>query len=251
MNKMKNIFLIIILILSFSIKIFAESGFVAKLQVPVGLSVCIADGLVLGEPLNKLGINTGVNTKLGYIFDLGKIGITPLLELGYSYDTYGASAFSEAKIQDSILKNSLNLYLKTHSIQIGVMPEINIENFAIGIGFGVKIPLAAEYEYSRLIIQYDGEKKEDIKEKLSRKDIENDYSKSPIPYVKLNFDYNFFFTEKFALSLGVYLGYDFGLPLKEASQDVRLDSLDITAQVGVRFGNGNMNKKDEKPRYGF
>ena len=248
---MKNIILIIAFIFLVSIKSFAESGFVSILNVPVGLSVCIADGFVLGEPLNKIGINTGVNTKLGYLFDLGKIGITPLFELGYSYDTYGYSAFGEAKIGDSVLRNSLNYVLYVHSIQIGIMPEINIENFAIGFGLGLKIPLAAEYEYSRVIVQYGTTIEEYEKKNLNRKDIENAYSRNIITYIKLNFEYNFFLTEKLALTAGAYLGYDFGFPLQELSQDVRLDSLDITAQVGLRFGNGNMNNESEKPRYGF
>ena len=117
------------------------------------------------------------------------------------------------------------------------MPQINIENFAIGLGFGLKIPLAAEYEFKRTGSRNnDREIVENIKAKLNRKDIEDTYSRNIIPYLKLSFDYNFFFTEKFAVVVGAYLGYDFGLPVAGSSQNIRLDSLDITAQVGLRYG---------------
>ncbi|MEI0487355.1 hypothetical protein [Brachyspira intermedia] len=64
---MKKIPLIIAFILLVNIKSFALNSFVAILNVPVGLSVCIADGLILGKPLTKLGLNTGVNAKFGYV----------------------------------------------------------------------------------------------------------------------------------------------------------------------------------------
>ena len=234
---MKNIILIIAFIFIVSIKSFAESSFIAILNVPVGLSVCVADGLILSEPLNKIGINTGVNTKLGYMFDLGKIGITPLLELGYSYDSYGIASFSESRFLGKVSRQSIDMSLRTHSLQIGIMPQINIEDFAIGIGFGLKIPLAAEYEFKRTGSRDDSrEVLVNMKDKLNRKDIENTYSRNVIPYLKLSFDYNFFFTEKFAVVVGAYLGYDFGLPVPGSSQNIRLDSLDITAQIGLRYG---------------
>ncbi|MEI0447712.1 hypothetical protein R4J03_11730 [Brachyspira intermedia] len=234
---MKNIILIIAFIFLVSIKSFAENSFVAILNVPVGLSVCIGDGLILAEPLNKIGINTGVNTKLGYMFDLGKIGITTLFELGYSYDSYGFGSFGESRFLGKVSRQSVDLSLRTHSFQIGIMPQINIENFAIGLGFGLKIPLAAEYEFKRTGSRNnDREIVENIKAKLNRKDIEDTYSRNIIPYLKLSFDYNFFFTEKFAVVVGAYLGYDFGLPVAGSFQNIRLDSLDITAQVGLRYG---------------
>ncbi|MEI0495271.1 hypothetical protein R4K89_06220 [Brachyspira intermedia] len=233
---MKKIPLIIAFILLVNIKSFALNSFVAILNVPVGLSVCIADGLILGKPLTKLGLNTGVNAKLGYMFDLGNIGITPLFELGYSYDTYGAVSFNETKFVGSLIRQSLDMTLITHSLQIGIIPQINLGNFAIGIGFGLKIPLAAELEYRRIKSDYNKiEVSEHNKDKLNRKDIENTYSRNVIPYIKLSFDYNLFFTEELAVTIGAYLGYDFGLPIKEISQNVRLDSLDITAQVGLRY----------------
>ena len=233
---MKNIPLIIAFILLVNIKSFAINSFVAILNVPVGLSVCIADGLILGEPLTKIGVNTGINAKLGYMFDLGEIGITPLFEFGYSYDTYGAATFSETKFAGNLIRQSLNMILITHSLQMGVIPQINIGNVAIGLGFGLKIPLAAEYEYKRIDSSYGSNKvEENIKNKLNRKDIENAYGVSIIPYIKLSFDYNLFFTEELAVTIGAYLGYDFGLPTKEISQNVRLDGLDITAQIVLKY----------------
>ena len=134
---MKKILLIIIFILSFNIRTFAESGFVAILNVPVGLSIGIPIGVHVGETLNKLDVNAGVNTKLGYMFDFGKLGFTPLLELGYSYDTYGYSYFQQVRMDGSSIRVSLNESINTHSIQIGLIPKFNIDNFAIGLGFGL------------------------------------------------------------------------------------------------------------------
>ncbi len=234
----KNMLLITAFIFLFNIEAFSKSGFAVILNVPVGLSVGIPIGVNQGETLNKIGINTGVNVKLGYLFDLGKFGVTPLLELGYSYDTYAYSIFLKNNIVGTSRRISISETINTHSIQVGLIPKLNIENFAIGLGFGVKIPLY-------LIIKQEGvmsegnnnvnQEGETIISHVDRKGIENRYSRDVIPYIKLSFDYYFFFTEKLSVAAGAYIGYDFGFPSK-SSLNERLDSLDITAQIGLRFG---------------
>ena len=246
---MKKILLIIIFILSFNIRTFAESGFVAILNVPVGLSIGIPIGVHVGETLNKLDVNAGVNTKLGYMFDFGKLGFTPLLELGYSYDTYGYSYFQQVRMDGSSIRVSLNESINTHSIQIGLIPKFNIDNFAIGLGFGLKIPLYAIYSYKGAALDNKNEYYiESGEEGMDTKDIANKYRRVVIPYLKLSFDYYFAITEKIAIGVGTYVGYDFGFTSRDSNEE-RLDSLDISLQLGLRFGPGI--EKEELPKIKF
>ncbi|EKV58056.1 hypothetical protein [Brachyspira hampsonii] len=250
MKKLNYILFIITLILSINMRVFAENGFVAILNVPVGLSVGIPVNVNSGETLNKIGINTGVNAKLGYIFDLEKFGITPLLELGYSYDTYAYSAFFENTLDTTRTRITLSETINAHSFQIGIIPKINIENFAIGLGFGVKIPLYLTFTYNIVMFNNNNEYSENQNLNLDRKAIENRYSRSVIPYLKLSFDYYFAIMEKLAIGVGVYLGYDFGFPSRVYAEE-RLDSFNIAAQIGLRFGPGIEKVELSKIRYGF
>lgn len=230
---------------------FAESGFVAILNVPVGLSIGIPVGVHVGETLNKLGVNTGINTKLGYIFDFGKFGFTPLLELGYSYDTYGYSYFQKVTIDGSPIRVSLNENIDTHSIQIGLIPKFNIDNFAIGLGFGLKIPIYAVYSYKGVELNNKNEYYiVSDEEGKNTKDIADSYRRVVIPYLKLSFDYYFAITEKISIGVGTYVGYDFGFTSRNSDEE-RLDSLDISLQLGLRFGPGIKDEELPKIKYNF
>ena len=126
-------------------------------------------------------------------------GISFLAELGYSHDSYAFTSVSD--------KNQ-SLLFTTESLQVGLLPKFNIGAFAVGIGGGVKIPLAMG---------------------LSAKDngnsinppliIDNKMSnniKSPVMgYLKLTFDYSIFFTERTAFNIGLYAGYDFGFSITD------------------------------------
>ena len=218
-----------------NINAFAASGFEAILNVPLGLSVGIPTGTYETDILkSKAGFDSGITAQLGYMIGLGKIGISILGELGYSYDSYRYYYTVNA---GNILNSKYTSGLHTHSFQIGLLPKVNIGAFAVGVGFGVKIPVSG-YKTSKMEGSIAGVEGSTSTEKLSlnRDNFEN-YDRNVIPYIKATFDYSFFFTSKIALNLGAYLGYDFGIAYKNPSNGeyTGIDSFDIGLQLGLRF----------------
>ena len=161
---------------------------------------------------------------------IGKLGISILGEFGYGYDSYKMYL-----LQSEILgqKTEMNLSMYTHSFQVGLLPKINIGQFAIGVGAGVKIPITAVYEVDTAAFGLN----EKVTSSLKRKDIEQQYNRNVIPYIKLTFDYSIYFGSKMALNIGAYLGYDFGLAQKNAIDNEynSVDSFDLGLQFGLRF----------------
>lgn len=234
---MKKIILMLIFITSLSsINLFAASGFEAIVNVPLGLSAGIPTGTYsdVESIKGKAGFDSGITAQIGYMIGIGKIGISILGELGYSYDSYRTYM-----LLSQIGNNKIELYnsIYTHNFQIGILPKINIGQFAVGLGAGVKIPISAinEVKTDSTILGF--KDSSTINSKLNRNDIENGYDKNVIPYIKLTFDYSFFFTSKIALNVGAYLGYDFGLASKSPidGEYTGIDSFDIGLQLAFRF----------------
>ena len=236
MRKMKRLLLIAAALLITNISVFAASGFEAIVNVPLGLSFGVSEGLHESlTPKSAVGFDSGVTAQLGYMIGLGKIGISILGELGYSYDSYRVYYSGDI---GNFAKGKITTGLYTHSFQIGLLPKINIGSFAIGVGAGVKIPVSA---YSTTKTEGSlgnwGGTVNSGESKLNRDDIENLYSRNVIPYLKVTFDYSFFFNNKMAFNIGAYLGGDFGLANKNTVNDkyIGVNSFDIGLQLGFRF----------------
>lgn len=240
MKKIINILLIFIL--SFNIKLFAESGFEAVLNVPLGVSLGIFNGEVesIGnEPQinTKAGFDAGVNAQLGYMFAFGKFGLSILADIGYSYDSFKYSLYHSVSAFGGSEEYNIENSLYLHSLQIGIIPKLNFGAFSLGIGGGVKIPISGTREsktIKTINILGDSIKSEyNIKTDYKK----SDYLSSVIGYFKFTFDYSFFFTSKLAFNLGAYFAYDIGLPYKAANlnETYRVDSFDIGVQIGLRF----------------
>ncbi|MEI0562747.1 hypothetical protein R4K56_01845 [Brachyspira pulli] len=235
MRKMKRLLLIAAALLITNISVFAASGFEAIVNVPLGLSVGIPTRTYEAiEPKSSPGFDSGVTAQLGYMIGIGKIGISILGELGYSYDSY-RYYYSEELVNFAKVKTTTSLY--THSFQIGLLPKINIGQFAIGVGAGVKIPVSGytTYKLEGSVAGVEGSSSSE-KIEFKRKDIEK-MDRNVIPYMKVTFDYSFFFGNKMALNVGAYLGYDFGLAEKSTidNEYTGVDSFDIGLQLGLRF----------------
>ncbi|MBW5409160.1 hypothetical protein E6A50_02070 [Brachyspira hampsonii] len=236
MKKIKKLSLIIVLILAANIKVFAASGFEAALSVPLGASFGIFDGEMTtygSSPAinSEVGFNSGVKVQLGYMFDFGGFGLSLLGELGYSYDSYRISlsySFTPFNGVTTSIKSYSSTYL--HNFQIGVLPKFNFGDFALGIGGGVKIPMAGTEENK--IETTTGYSTSTSTSKL--KYSSSDYKSNVIGYIKATFDYSFFFADNMAFVLGTYMGYDITPSFK--GTDNRLDSFYIGAELGFKFG---------------
>ena len=220
MRKMKRLLLIAAALLITNISVFAASGFEAIVNVPLGLSVGIPTGTYEAIDLGSMpGFDSGVSI---------------LGELGYSYDSYRVYYSGDI---GNFAKGKITTGLYTHSFQIGLLPKINIGQFAIGVGAGVKIPVSG-YTISKVegsVAGVEGSSSSG-KTEFKRKDIEK-MDRNVIPYMKVTFDYSFFFGSKIALNVGAYLGYDFGLAEKSYidNEYTGVDSFDIGLQLGLRF----------------
>ena len=252
---MRKIILSIIMFAAIASTSFAvNGGFEFILNVPVGMSVGIydydltdraenADVWLNGEIRNNVGRNggvgfdIGVTAQIGYMFKFtDNLGLSVLGEVGYSHDTYSYI---------SKLDKNISYVYSFESIQVGILPKFNFFNFSVGIGAGIKFPMAGNYNSKIASISADT--------KIDSDYMKRNFKSAVIPYMKFSFDYSIFFTESMAFNIGLYLGYDFGvepnLYLLNTGlpnwglgnnvlvvDEVSYSSFDIGLQVGFKFG---------------
>ena len=247
---MKKLIIFVFMFVSAAATSFAiDGGFEFILNVPIGLSVGVydysltkyaedLDAMTDGSVRNTVGrdggvgFDIGVTAQIGYMFKFtGNLGLSVLGEIGYSHDTYSYI---------SKLSENISETYSFDSIQLGLLPKFNFYNFAVGIGFGAKIPMSGNYRYKAASITTDT--------KIDSDYMQRNLKSAVIPYLKLTFDYSIFFTEKMAFNIGLYLGYDFGVEpdlyrLNNAINNNRLlvdevsySSFDIGLQLGFKFG---------------
>ena len=248
MKKIKKFLLTIAMTMIFSVSAFAASGFEFLFQLAGGAGVVIPtkEAKDLLGVKGELSADADVSAQIGYMFQVKEgFGISVLGELGYSWDAYmiGKGDTTLSSIGDTYTaKNGISIQQYYHSFKLGLLPKFNIgfggrHGLAIGIGGGVKIPLAG---HQSIINTFEGnsQPKESVYIENSvdfkRKDITDMFSPSVIGYMKVTFDYYLFFTDNIAMNFGLYLGGDFGL--KEKDTKVGGDAFDIGLQLGFRFG---------------
>lgn len=232
MKSLKKFFLIVAMTAIFGASAFAESGFEFILNAPLQMSLGIPSKFLKdnAEAIGEKGFDYGVSAQFGYKADLvGILGISLLAEVGYSHDNFAMSI--NARDIGITLDERVKFSFNFESLQIGLLPKLNIGAFSIGIGGGVKIPLIGGKETVTI-----GSQKESVK--LSRDDIKNILEPDLIGYIKGTLDYSIFLTDRFALNLGLYLGYDIiNAKILIGDQKDKLGSFDVGAEVGLRFAN--------------
>lgn len=241
MKQIRKIILSASMLLMFSIAAFAESGFEAILNVPFGASIGIPPKSMkdyFGTSEAGAGFDSGVSAQLGYMIQAGDTtAVSILAEVGYAYDTVSF----RAKIKDELGGGSFLIASPIHSLQVGLLPKFNINGLSIGIGGGVKIPMAMS-AYYQIEDNKAGMNGKTDPVKYNMNDIKNIFKPQIIGYIKLTFDYSIFLSDFFAINTGVYLGYDFipktalytgmfGISKEETS-----GTFDVGVQIGLRFG---------------
>lgn len=209
-----------------SICIYELSDHVYRMDIIIGGSILSSFARNGG-----IGFDIGASIHLGYMIKFtDSMGLSILAEAGYSHDTYSYISRLD--------KNNSYSY-SFESLEFGVIPKFNIKNFAIGIGGGVKIPLAGNINTKTSLFESNT--------KLSSDDIKRLSEKALMPYIKVTFDYSIFFTQKTAFNIGLYLGYDFGLEPNIYTVDGAINgnrlifdevsyySFDVGLQVGLKF----------------
>ena len=233
MKNIKKFIVIMAMTMIFSVSVFAASGFEFILNVPLGLGIGIPTKSEKDIKWKSgIGFDTGVTAQLGYMFQVKSgFGISVLGELGYAHTTRALTQ----KYEELGTKISIYAAYIMDSFQIGLLPKINIGAFAIGIGGGVKIPVAFQLSSKAKI----GDTTIKGKEKIDMKVFRDNYSPAVIGYIKGTFDYSIFFTDKLAFNIGLYLGYDM-LKTKatpELGEKSEIEGVfDIGVELGLKFG---------------
>ena len=233
MKNIKKFIVIMAMTMIFSVSAFAASGFEFILNVPLGLGIGIPSKSEKDIKWKSgIGFDAGVTAQLGYMFQVKSgFGISVLGELGYAHTTRALTQ----KYEELGIKTSIYAAYIMDSFQIGLLPKINIGAFAIGIGGGVKIPVAFQLSSKAKI----GDTTIKGKEKIDMKVFRDNYSPAIIGYIKGTFDYSIFFTDKLAFNIGLYLGYDM-LKTKatpELGEKSEIEGVfDIGVELGLKFG---------------
>ena len=239
MKKIKKFLLTIAMTMVFSVSAFAASGFEFLFQLAGGLGVVIPTKEAKDlKYKGGVSADADISAQIGYMISVKDgFGISVLGELGYSWDAYSYTAVasvsdgsgSSGGLDVQLKESSLLLYF--HSFKLGLLPKFNIgfggrHGLAVGIGGGVKIPIAGQ-------IKFPGNN-ESLK--ATRKDIAEFLSPSVIGYIKASIDYYLFFTDNIAMEFGLYLGGDFGPKMAATAGGFGGNAFDFGLQLGFRFG---------------
>ena len=248
-----------IIILMFIITAYSYAqSFEYSIFVPIGASFGINYYSLKSDATNKstiesfekladqnkkdtgLGFDTGVYVHLGNRFKINKnTSFSLMWEVGYSHD-----AISFSKLAD---KN--NYYITStafESIILGIYPKFNWDKFTFGLAGGIKFPLAATSMDSSF--DYENNIEHRNTEFMNVVQIFNTFEVPIIPYLKFSVDYTILSDKNLELMLGGYVGYDFGMKLKNTDYselgmreyvDQTISSVDIGFQVGIKILNNN------------
>ena len=108
---------------------------------------------------------------------------------------------------------------------VGILPRIDVWFVSIGVGAGVKIPLAGNSYFRESDGGY-------TSQGYDYKKLKDTFTNPYIPYVKGVVD----FLLPYNIVLGVYASYD--IPLvehKDPGNNIKMSAFDLGAEVGLRF----------------
>lgn len=228
----KYLFLMILLINS---SVFAKSGFEAIINANIGKSIGIPIGDAGFERKVSFGFDAALTAQLGFLADLNNnIAVSILGEIGLSHDNFSY------RIPNTIFQKH-TIHNQFTSLQLGVLPKFNINNFSVGLGAGVKIPFHGKIKTYTRVSDTESYKRY---ERIYFNEIKSIYNQMfVIPYIKLTFDWYFsdinYETREYVdtrdFGIGFYLGYNFG---PKSRNYIGTDSFDIGLQLSVRFKPG-------------
>ncbi|WP_157150404.1 hypothetical protein [Brachyspira sp. SAP_772] len=225
----KYLFLMILIINS---SVFAKSGFEAIINANIGKSIGIPIGAIGADRKTSFGFDAALTAQLGYLADFNNnMAMSILGEIGFSHDSFSYRV-PNTIYQRHTVRNQFT------SLQLGVLPKFNINNFSLGLGAGVKIPFHGRIETYTKVSDTESTK---YYQKINFNDIKSMYNQMfVIPYVKLTFDWFFsdinYKTREFVdtrdFGIGFYLGYNFG---PKSKTYIGTDSFDIGLELSLRF----------------
>lgn len=209
---MKKLFIIVFFFILVS-GLFSQSGGGIGIFVPLSGAFSMSDikfnDNVPNADRKFLGLKSdaafewGVLLQPGYFYGFGnRAGVSVLFDLGYYRDVFAyiiTNKNNGASYKESYAFDSINL---------GLIPKFHFLFLSIGVGGGIKVPLAMEY-YTKQI-NGDGS----YSQKYNSSELKSVFSGGIIPYIKVTLDFMFNFNRFSAIAFGIYLNYDFPMHKK-------------------------------------
>ena len=153
-----------------------------------------------------LSFEIGVLAQLGYNFKLeNSILKSTSTMIDFGYYLYPMSInYNQNVLGNENVKSAITF----HTINIGGIQKFYLgNNFAIGLGGGVKIPMSFTFDHidskANNPIAHDNKGNRDYIKAL--------YDSKVIPYIKLTLESFFFLTDNIALNIGMYVSYNIGM----------------------------------------
>lgn len=220
---MKKLIFMMLFIFIFTLNAFSQKGYFSLGQIiPIGLSYTmysIADNhkSQLGFEVSWLLIQTGYN----FIINNNQENVIFLgMDLGWATDTY---AYKNS--------NNENAECVFDSFNIGAYLEARLKYFMIGLGGGIKIPIAGSYRYD-----FNNANHDYLIEMLNYNHLKSRFDNLYIPYIKtvIGLTKNW---DKWRGSIAFYLNYDFSsIAIKNYNSKInKMSAIDFGLQISYYY----------------
>ena len=223
MKILKNIFLIIFIfpcvIFSANLEISFSGGVGGSMEFSYteGLDTIPSEN---GSRLDS-GLYANAFLDIGANFDIKNMGalnsVSILFETGYNYYMRYRTQYKDEDIAKYEHLAEYKDIFHYHNLILGILPKLNFNNgISFGIGAGVFLPLYSAVkhkgknniwgeEITTGLGKYVGINEFDFKK------VSYMYKVPIMPYIKLNFEKNFYMSELWAFKIGANLVYNFGM----------------------------------------
>ena len=225
-NKLLCFGIVMVITICFNGSVFAASGFVFKPLV--GYNASILDRY-------DHNISEGSTTaRLGYQFaSSNTAGFTLFFDVGYALNVQlKRNNYNHNSDTDKKRKALL-----THNYVLGLMPTVNIGNFSIGIGGGVKVPFATTD------ITFTPNSTDRTTTLTGVTSSDGDYRFTP--YAKFVVDYSLYVGSNVAFVIAADFTYDFQLEYYLPTH-TNPENFNIGLQLGMKFGKKVDNREYAK-----
>ncbi len=229
-NKLLCLSMVFVMVLCFSGNVFAASGFVFKPLIGYNAAVLDRYSHDIGEG--------SATARLGYQFaSSNKAGFTLFFDFGYALNVQLEHENYNYYYDYNSSTDETRKALLTHNYVIGLMPTLNISNFSIGIGGGVKVPFAT----TDLTFTPNNTDRTTTLTGVTSSD--DDYNVTP--YAKFVVDYSLYIGSNVAFVIAADLTYDFKL-YSYGPTHTNPENFYVGLQLGMKFGKKVDNREYAK-----
>lgn len=256
-----RVYKIFVLFLVLSLRVFSQ--FEVGFNIPIGFGITFANSSIVyrtmpptDQPISTIGfmnIEIAALGYAGYNFSITNVemvdGIGLFFETGYYLHSFNTQHHYNLEYSGVTAKSKYMEVLFLHSINIGILSKVNLKNSAIGLGGGIRVPVAGFSEFYDQYSSVENLPSEEVV-KHNYKDLKDTLKYLVAPYIKLTSEFRFPVKNKrVAPTLSTYFAYDFGVSYKldEINKDLEIfegspyfkkfsqSSFSLGVQLGLSF----------------